>query len=252
MRILVCLTRVPDTSARIAFNAAGTALDSSSSGAAQFVIGPYDDYALSRAVELRDAEGGEVHVAHVGDADSEPILRKALAIGADKAFRVALPDQNTGLSANQVAHALAHVVQEQGAYDLILTGREASDFNQGIVAGMLSALLDIAVLTPIMRLEVAGEGEVLLVREITGGTEELRARLPLILGCQEPIAEWRIPNMRDIMTSRTKPLEVLDYAGVAADSESVGFALPSPRKSAQIVESADELVRLLREEAKVI
>ena len=249
MKLLVCLTHVPDTAAKIAFDTQGTALNTER---VQFVIGPYDDFALGRAVELKkelsqDGTDVSVTLGHIGDATSDATLRKGLAIGADQAIRV----NTTATDARTVAKALAYIVEQKGPFDLILLGRETSDFNQGLVPGMLSALTDIEVITPVMRL-VINQNTAEIEQEIAGGVAQIKAQLPLILGCQEPIADWKIPNMRDIMNARNKPLEVLDYEAPAALSTAIHFEVPKPREDVQLVEDVQTLVQLLERKSKVL
>lgn len=245
MKILVCITHVPDTTSKISFtngdkefNAAGV----------QFIIGPYDDFALARAVELKEAQGATVTVLNVGPADTEPTLRKALAIGADDAIRVnAIPTD-----AWFVAGQIAQIAKAEG-YDLILMGRESIDHNGGQVHGMVGELLGIPSINPVMKLELNGNTAT-LEREIEGGTETLQATLPLVAGCQEPIAEWKIPNMRGIMSARTKPLKVVEPAQPETMTEVVRFELPPSRGSVKLIpaDSVAELVNLLKNEAKVL
>lgn len=246
MKILVCISHVPDTTSKINFTDNNTKFDTNG---VQFIIGPYDDYALARAIEIKEANAGTtVTVLNVGGADTEPTIRKALAIGADDAVRVNAEPSDSFFVAKQIAeHA-----KDKG-YDLILMGRESIDFNGGVVHGIVGELLGIPSLSPVMKLELDGT-KAKLAREIEGGKEYLEVSLPFVAGCQEPIAEWKIPNMRGIMSARTKPLQVVEP--VAADSGVVlqKFELP-PAKGAVKMVSADnvaELVTLLKNEAKVL
>jgi len=245
MKILVCITHVPDTTSKIAFTENNTKFDKTG---VQYIIGPYDDYALARAVELKEASGGTITALNVGEADTEPTIRKALAIGADDAIRVnAFPTD-----ALFVAKQIAKIAQEN-KYDLILMGRESIDFNGGQVHGMVGELLGIPSLSPVMTLDIAGT-TAKMTREIEGGKEYVEAELPLVLGCQEPIAEWKIPNMRGIMSARTKPLAVVEPTSDAPAIVVANYELP-PAKSGVKMVAADnmaELVNLLKNEAKVI
>ena len=245
MKILICITHVPDTTSKIQFTADKTQLDKSG---VQFIIGPYDDYALARGVELRDQSGGTLTVLNVGEADTEPTLRKALAIGADDAVRIDAAPKDSLLVAKEIAH-----FAKEGGYDLILMGRESSDFNGGMVHGMVGELLGIPSVSPVMKLEVAGNlGKI--TREIEGGKESLEIKLPFVAGCQEPIAEWKIPNMRGIMSARTKPLQVVEPVGGDRSAEVVEFQLPPAKGTVKLVDKdqVDELVKLLKNEAKVL
>jgi len=245
MKILVCITHVPDTTSKIQFTANNTKLDTAG---VQFIIGPYDDYALARAVELRDQTGGTLTAVNVGEAETEPTLRKALAIGADDAIRVNSFPKDSYFVAKQLAH-----IAKEGSYDLILMGRESIDFNGGMVHGMVGELLGIPSFSPVMKLDVEGK-RVTMAREIEGGKEYVEAQLPLIAGCQEPIAEWKIPNMRGIMSARTKPLTVVQPVSLETQAEAASFQLPAAKGSVKLIDKdqVGELVRLLKVEAKVL
>lgn len=243
MKILVCISHVPDTTSKISFVDNGTRLDSNG---VQFIIGPYDDYALARAVELKESNGASVTVLNVGLSDTEPTIRKALAIGADDAIRVHAEPADSFFVATQIA---AHA----GGYDLILMGRESIDYNSGVVHAMVGELLGLPSFSPVMSLELS-DGVVKMAREIEGGKESLEASLPLVAGCQEPIAEWKIPNMRGIMSARTKPLKVVDPVAVEARVRLDGYELPPPKGAVKMIaaDNVGELVQRLKTEAKVI
>lgn len=245
MKILVCITHVPDTTSRIAFTDNNTKFDKNG---VQYIIGPYDDYALARAVELKEQSGGQITVMNVGTAESDPTIRKALAIGADDAIRI----DAEPVDALFVAHEIAEVAKA-GAYDLILMGRESIDFNGGQVHGMVGEILGIPSVSPVMKLEIEGS-TAKIAREIEGGKEYLEVPLPLVAGCQEPIAEWKIPNMRGIMSARTKPLEVKAPAAGKSGTKLVAYALPPAKQGVKMIdaENIDELVKLLKNEAKVL
>ena len=245
MNILVCITHVPDTTSRIAFTDNDTQFDKTG---VQFIIGPYDDYALARAVELRDATGGKLTVLNVGEAETEPTIRKALAIGADEAIRVNAFPSDSFFVANQIA-----AVAKEGNYDLILMGRESIDFNGGMVHGMVGELLGLPSFSPVMKLEIDGD-KATLSREIEGGKETLEASLPFVAGCQEPIAEWKIPNMRGIMSARSKPLNVIEPADNRAKTSVRNYELPPAKGSVKMIDkdNVEELVALLKNEAKVL
>ena len=245
MKILVCISNVPDTTTKIAFTDNDTQLNKTG---VTFMIGPYDDYALARAVELRDAQGGTVTVLNVGPADGEQQIRRALAIGADDAIRVDAEPTDSYFVAEQIAD-----VAKKGGYDLILMGRESIDYNSGVVHGIVAEMLGMASFSPVMGLEIEGN-TAHLSREIEGGKEKLSASLPLVLGCQEPIAEWKIPSMRGIMSARTKPLAVIPAVGNGAKTANIVYALPAPKGACKMIdaENAGDLIALLRNEAKVI
>lgn len=244
MKILVCISSVPDTTSRIAFEDGNTRF---AKAGIQYIIGPYDDYALARAVELKEANGGSVTVLNVGQADAEPQIRKALAIGADDAVRIdAEPTDSYFVAAEIAAYA-----RDKG-FDLILMGRETTDYNSGVVHGIVGELLGMPSFSPVMELNVEGS-KVLISKEIEGGKEKLETSLPVVLGCQEPIAEWKIPSMRGIMGARTKPLAVL-----APSAESLtgirAYELPPAKGAVKMIpaEEAGTLIKLLQTEAKVL
>ncbi|MCH7412129.1 electron transfer flavoprotein subunit beta/FixA family protein [Belliella sp. R4-6] len=245
MKILVCITHVPDTTSKIQFTDNNTKFDKNG---VQFIIGPYDDYALARAVELKEQLSATLTVLNVGEAETEPTLRKALAIGADDAIRVNSFPKDSLFVAKQIA-----AIAKENNYDLILMGRESIDFNGGMVHGMVGELLGIPSISPVMKLEIDGN-TVKMAREIEGGKEYLEASLPLIAGCQEPIAEWKIPNMRGIMSARTKPLNVIEPVDESTATEVLQFQLPPAKGAVKLVDkdNVEELVKLLKNDAKVL
>lgn len=243
MKILVCISHVPDTTSKIAFVDNSTKFDPTG---VQYIIGPYDDYALARAIELKEGSGATVTVLNVGLADTEPTIRKALAIGADEAIRVNAEPTDSLFVATQIA-------EHAKGYDLILMGRESIDFNSGVVHAMVGELLGIPSVSPVMKLDIDGT-KVKMSKEIEGGKEQVEASLPLVAGCQEPIAEWKIPNMRGIMSARTKPLKVVDAKKTDPSVVAQKFELPAPKGAVKMI-SADnvgELVTRLKTEAKVL
>jgi len=244
MKILVCVSHVPDTTSKINFTDGGTKFDTNG---VQFIIGPYDDYALARAIELKESiPGTTVTVLNVGLADTEPTIRKALAIGADDAIRVNADPTDSFFVASQIA------ANAQG-YDLILMGRESIDYNGGVVHAMVGEILGMPSLSPVMKLDIEGT-KVKMSREIEGGKESVEANLPLVAGCQEPIAEWKIPNMRGIMSARTKPLKVVEATSSDKSVVTQKYELPAAKGAVKMI-SADnvaELVNLLKTEAKVL
>jgi electron transfer flavoprotein beta subunit len=245
MKILVCITHVPDTTSKINFTDNNTKFDSNG---VQFIIGPYDDYALARAIELKEASGATVTVLNVGLADTEPTIRKALAIGADDAIRVNAEPTDSFFVATQIAEQA-----KSAAYDLILMGRESIDYNSGVVHSIVGEMLGIPSVSPVMKLELDGnKGK--LAREIEGGKEYVELSLPFVAGCQEPIAEWKIPNMRGIMSARTKPLKVVEPKAVDSGVKLQKFELPPPKGSVKMIpaDNVAELVNLLKNEAKAI
>lgn len=245
MKILVCISHVPDTTSKINFVDNNTKFDIKG---VQFIIGPYDDYALARAIELKETLGASVTVLNVGLAETEPTIRKALAIGADDAIRINAEPLDSYFVASQVAAQV-----RSGGFDLILMGRESIDYNSGVVHALAGELLGIPSISPVMKLDIEGQ-TVKMTREIEGGKETLEASLPLIAGCQEPIAEWKIPNMRGIMSARTKPLKVVEPEPVDGGTKLSSFELPPPKGSVKMIspDNVGELVNLLKTEAKVL
>lgn len=246
MKIIVCVARVIETTAKIKFNADQTAFDDQG---VQYIVNPYDEwYALVRALELKEQLGGEVTVLHVGGADSDQIIRKCLAIGADHAIRI----NHDPAGGEETARLLASRIGDM-EYDIIFTGQETVDYNGGVVPPMLAALLDLPFTGVVSHLEVDGQ-KATLTRQIEGGVEIVESPLPLVLSATKDLAQQRIPNMRGIMMAKRKPLEVVEPNEVKAKSSFVKFHLPDQEKSITFVdpEDMDELVRLLHEEAKVI
>lgn len=245
MKILVCITNVPDTTAKISFTDNNTKFNKNG---VQYIIGPYDDYALARAVELKEQLSASLTVLNVGTSESDPQIRKALAIGADDAIRVNAEPTDSYYVAAQIAH-----IAQQDSYDLILMGRESIDFNSGVVHGLVGEMLGIPSYSPVMKLDIK-DSKAEFAREIDGGKEYLEASLPLVLGCQEPIAEWKIPNMRGIMSARTKPLRTVEPVEVEEMTTLNEYTLPAPKGSCTMIpaEEAEKLITLLRTEAKVL
>ncbi|AVR45462.1 electron transfer flavoprotein subunit alpha [Christiangramia fulva] len=248
MKILVCISHVPDTTSKINFTDGDTKFDTNG---VQFVINPNDEFGLTRAMWFKEKQGATVDVVNVGGAETEPTLRKALAIGADAAIRV----DNTPTDGYQVAKELAKVVQD-GNYDLIIAGRESIDYNGGMVPGMLAQLIKANFVNNCIGLEVEGDTAT-AIREIDGGKETLKAKLPLVIGGQKGIVEesdLKIPNMRGIMQARKKPLNVVQPSESDITTKVVKFEKPEPKGAVKLVdpENLDELIDLLHNEAKVI
>lgn len=245
MKILVCITHVPDTTSKISFTDNNTKFDQTG---VQYIIGPYDDYSLARAIELKEQHGGTVTVLNVGEAETEPTIRKALAIGADDAIRINAHPADGFFVAQQIAS-----VVKEGGYDLVLMGRESIDYNGGQVHGMVGELVGMPSISPVMQLDIEGD-TAKLAREIEGGKENLEVKLPFIAGCQEPIAEWKIPNMRGIMMARKKPLEVKEPINDEQMTETIRYELPPPKGEVKMFapDQLDSLVEALKNEAKVL
>jgi len=245
MKILVCISHVPDTTSKINFTDNDTKFDTNG---VQFVINPHDEYSLTRAMWFKEKQGASVTVVNVGPKTTEPTLRKALAIGADDAIRV----EAEATDGYFVAKQLAEVVKN-GGYDLVLAGRESIDYNGGMVPGMLATFLGFNFVNAVNKLDVDGN-TVTIEREIDGGKEILEADLPLVIGAQKIVLEsdLRIPNMRGIMMARKKPLTVVEAVSSDAATTAQSFEKPPEKSACRIVETVDELVGLLHNEAKVI
>ena len=246
MKILVCISHVPDTTSKINFADNDTKFDTNG---VNFVINPNDEFGLTRAMWFKEKQGASVHVVNVGGPETEPTLRKALAIGADEAIRIDTPATD-GYS---VALQLADVAQ-QGVYDLIIGGRESIDYNGGMVPGMLAKMIGANFVNTCISLEIEGSSAT-AIREIDGGKETLQTTLPLVIGGQKGLVEesdLRIPNMRGIMQARSKPLHVKQGVEQSPRSQATFFEKPAPRGAVKLVDSVDELIDLLHNEAKVI
>jgi electron transfer flavoprotein beta subunit len=247
MKILVCISKTPDTTAKIAFADNNTKF---AADGVQWIINPYDEwYALVRAIELKEKDPSTVlHLINVGSADSDPIIRKALALGGDEAIRVNSENTDSFNIASQIA-----AVAKEGGYDLVFTGKETIDYNGSSIGGMVAELLDLPYVSHAIKFDLE-DGKAVVVREIEGGEETNKVALPVVVSCQKGMAEQRIPNMKGIMGARTKPLAVKEP--VAADSLTtvVSFDLPPAKAGVKLVspDNPEELVRLLREEAKAI
>ncbi|MBC2838920.1 electron transfer flavoprotein subunit beta/FixA family protein [Robiginitalea sp. SC105] len=248
MKILVCISNVPDTTSKINFTADQTAFDATG---VQFVINPNDEFGLTRAMWFKEKQGATLHVATVGPASVEPTMRKALAIGADEAIRIDA-EATDGLF---VARQLAEVIKN-GGYDLIIAGRESIDYNGGMVPGIISAMLDMNFVNNCISLEIDGT-KATAIREIDGGKETLETSLPLIIGGQKGLVEesdLRIPNMRGIMMARQKKLSVVSPVDMNQGTEDRKFEKPAPKGEVKLVDpgNLDQLIDLLHKEAKVI
>lgn len=245
MKILVCISNVPDTTSKINFSPDNKEFVSAG---LQYIINPYDEIALTRALELTESAGGTVTVINVGDASTEPTIRKALAIGANDAVRVNAAPRDAWFVASQIA-----AFAKSGNYDLVLTGRESIDYNGSQVAAMLGELLDTPSVSICKSLNII-DGKAVLEREIEGGKEVIHCPLPIVVSATEGMAEPRIPNMRGIMSARTKPLQVVDPSEVPSFTTVLGYDKPSARSQVKLVESdqTDQLVGMLHSIAKVI
>lgn len=246
MKILVCISKAPDTTSKIAFTNNNSAFDENG---VQYIVNPYDEwYALVRALEIKETVGADVTIITVGPAADEAIMRKALAIGADEAVRI----DAEPMDAFVVAAEIANYAKNQG-FDLVLTGKETINFNGAQLGGMIAEGLNSPYISIASKLDVNGN-MLTLEREITGGVEVVEVSLPVVVSCAKGMAEQRIPNMRGIMAARTKPLQVLVPTVTEALTSYVTFASPQAKSSVKLIDpnNMDELVSLLHNEAKVI
>jgi electron transfer flavoprotein beta subunit len=247
MKILICISKTPDTTAKIAFTNNNTSF---AADGVQWIINPYDEwYALVKAIELKEANPSIVlHLVNVGGADSEPIIRKALALGGEEAFRVNSENTDSYFVASQIAH-----IAKTGNYDLIFTGKETIDYNGASIGAMLSEMLDIPFISHAVQLQL-NDNVATVSREIEGGEEVNKLSLPAVISCQKGMAEQRIPNMKGIMGARSKPLHVSEPVDSAAFTSIVSFDLPPAKAGVKLIspDQPEELVRLLNEEAKAI
>ena len=245
MKLLVCISKTPDTTSKIAFTEGNTKFDENG---VQWIINPYDEwYALVRAIEIKEQDPtATIHLVTVGEADAEPIIRKALALGGDEAIRINIQSNDSFVVASQIA-----AIAKEGAYDLILTGKETIDYNSACIGSMLSGLLDLPFVSLANHMQLNGN-TASIQREIEGGEETCEVTLPAIVSCQKGMAEQRIPNMRGIMAARTKPLKVVEPIVVQATTTIQAYDLPPAKSGVKLVaaDNVDELVRLLKEEAK--
>jgi electron transfer flavoprotein beta subunit len=245
MKILVCISNVPDTTTKITFTNNNTQFNTAG---VQYILNPYDEIALARAIELTDGGKGTVTVINVGEAGTEPTIRKALAIGATDAIRINAKPHDAWFVAKQIAEYV-----KANPFDLVLTGRESIDYNGSKVAAMLGELLDIPSVSIIKKLDTE-DTQAIVEREIEGGKEVLTIPYPFVAGCAEGVAEPKIPNMRGIMSARTKPLTVVEPVEVQTFSDIISYETPAPRGQVNLIPADDpaKLVELLHTQARVI
>jgi electron transfer flavoprotein beta subunit len=246
MKFLVCISLVPDTTTKISFVDNDTKFNNDK---VQWILNPYDEwYALVRALELKEANGGTVTVVNVGGAENDQVIRKALAIGATDAVRINTNPRDSFFVASQIADYIS-----KNKFDLVLCGRESSDYNGSSVPVMIAELSGMPCVLFAKSLSVNGD-RATLECEIEGGKEVIESPLPLVAGASEGMAEWKIPNMRGIMSARTKPLTVIEPVNVEERIRSVSFDKPEPRSAVKMIpaEDAGKLFDIIREETKII
>jgi electron transfer flavoprotein beta subunit len=246
MKILVCISKTPETTTKIVLNEDGTAMKTDG---VQYIMNPYDEwYALVRALELKEANGGSVTAINVGSSSNDTIIRKALAIGADDAVRI----NSEPKSALYIAKQIAEFAKGE-SYDIIFFGKEAIDYNGSEVGAMVAEFLDIPFISYANKLEMDGSTAT-VSREIEGGVEVAEVNTPFALSAAKGLAEQRIPNMRGIMMAKRKPLKVVEATAFEDPAISVAFELPPAKSAVKLIDpdNMEELIRLLHEEAKVI
>ncbi len=246
MKLLVCVSRTPDTTAKISFNGDHTAFNNAG---VQYIMNPYDEwYALVRAMELKEKQGGTVTVINVGTTDDDAIIRKGLALGADDAVRINAMPQSALFVAKQIA-----AYAKEKSYDLILLGKETIDYNGSEVGAMLAEYLDVPYISYANSLEIVGDTAT-VSRDIEGGVEVVELETPFVLSAAKGLAEQRIPNMMGIMKAKSKPLIVVEPIAFDNPSLVVRYEMPKAKTGVKLLapDAMDELVRLLHEEAKVI
>jgi electron transfer flavoprotein beta subunit len=246
MKILVCISKSPDTTSKIAFTDGDTKFDENG---VQYIVNPYDEwYALVRALEMKEANGGSVTIITVGPAADDAIMRKALAIGADDAVRIDAEPTDAYFTAMQIAE-----YAKANGFDLVMTGKETINYNGSQVGGMIAEAMDSTFVSLASKLEVSGSTATLDI-EIVGGVQTVEISLPAVISCAKGMAEQRIPNMRGIMAARTKPLNVVAPASIDALTSFTSYSLPPAKSEVKMIdpENMEELVELLHNEAKVI
>jgi electron transfer flavoprotein beta subunit len=246
MKILVCISKVPDTTSKINFVDNNSKFDENG---VQYIVNPYDEwYALVRALELVESQGGSVTTITVGSSSDDPTIRKALAIGANDAVRINADPTDPFFVAKQISNYAANE-----KYDVVMTGKETIDYNGSQIGSMISELLDVPFVSLANKLDVDGTTAT-LERDVQGGLEVVEVDFPFVLSASKGMAEQRIPNMRGIMAARTKPLKVIDEIEQKALTSVIKFELPNPKTGCKYVdpENMGELVELLHNESKVI
>jgi electron transfer flavoprotein beta subunit len=246
MKILVCVSQVPDTTTKISFTPDNKALNTAG---VQFIINPYDELGITKALEINEQTGGgTVTVITVGGVETEPNIRKALAMGADDAVRIDAEPTDAFFVAQQIAQYAS-----DKNFDLIFTGRESIDYNGGQVGGMIAELLGIPHVNVITSISFQGNIGT-IERDIDGGREVVEVTTPVLVSAQKDLCEPRIPNMRGIMTARTKPLQVVSVSGGETRTLVTNFQAPAAKAGVKFIDpnNMSELVQLLHAEAKVI
>ncbi len=246
MKLLVCVSKTPDTTSKINFKNNNTEFDAAG---IQFIMNPYDEwYALVRALELKEAQGGTVTLINVGTADNDQIIRKGLALGADDAVRINLDAKSSLNVAKQIAE-----YSKAENYDIVFLGKESIDYNGSEVGAMIAEYLNLPFISYASKMEM-NENIATISRDIEGGTEVVEVETPFVISASKGLAEQRIANMKGIMTAKSKPLKVVEPVAFEDVTVAIRYELPKPKSAVKLIlpDDMDELVRLLHEEAKVI
>lgn len=246
MKLLVCVSKTPDTTSKIAFKNNNAEFDAAG---VQFIMNPYDEwYALVRALELKEAQGGTVTLLNVGPADNDQIIRKGLALGADDAVRINL-DAKSSLN---VAKQIAEYAKSEN-YDIIFLGKESIDYNGSEVGAMIAEYLDLPFISYASKMDINGNTAT-ISRDIEGGTEVVEVETPFVISAAKGLAEQRIANMKGIMMAKSKPLKVVEPVAFEDVTVATSYELPKPKSAVKMIQpdNMEELVRLLHEEAKVV
>lgn len=244
MKILVCVSVVPDTTTKITFTDGNNQFNKDG---VQFIINPYDELALTRGLEITEKNSGTVTIVTVGEADADPVIRKALAIGANEAIRVNSHPHDGMFVAAEVAK-----IAKEGNYDLVLTGRESIDYNGGQVAGLVAEMMNAPLINVVTELDYT-DGKVTATRDIDGGRETLSAQTPCVVSAQKDLCEPRIPNMRGIMMARSKPLNVVEASSDMNYTTYGNYNLPPEKSGVKLIdpENPEELIDILHNEKKL-
>lgn len=249
MKIVVCISHVPDTATRIKVGSDGKTIDPAG---VTYIINPYDEYAVEEALKMKEKSlADEVIVITLGSESSKETIRKALAMGADRG--ILLKDDSPRDSFG-VAKALSEEIKTLGAH-LVFMGKQSVDYDNSIVGQMTAELLDYDCIPVCVMLEISGN-KIIAEREIEGGREVVEASLPAIITCQKGLNEPRYASLKGIMAAKKKPIDEKVAAPYTPISEIISMHLPAGKQLGRIVGSdataVPELIRLLKEEAKVI
>lgn len=246
MKMLVCVSKTPETTTKVKLQEGHSALDYTG---VNYIMNPYDEwYALVRAIEIKEESGGTVTLLNVGPADNDSVIRKGLALGADDAIRV----ESEAADSLSIAREIAARAQA-GSFDIVFFGKETIDYGGAEIGAMVAELLDVAYVAEASALSLSGQTAT-ITRDIEGGVEIVEVETPFAVSAAKGLAEQRIANMRGIMMAKRKPLQVEPGSDTAATTRIEHYELPPEKSAVKLVdpENMEELVRLLHEEAKVL